>query len=237
MIPTHAILLDAVGTTIFPVREVSQTYAEFGRRHGSRLSQEEVALRFRRAFQKQEEQDRARGYRTSEERERKRWRTIVSAVFADISATSALFGELWEHFAQPSSWRVYPDAGEFVRLAARYRMPVVLASNFDARLRQIVAGLPELFPLHGLAISSEVGWKKPSQAFYHEARKLMGSAAGRIAVGDDFVNDYKGACQAGLLSFHLNRQGEVSDEFIGVRDLRELFDRIMVLTTNAGMND
>jgi putative hydrolase of the HAD superfamily len=74
-----------------------------------------------------------------------------------------------------------------------------MASNYDRRLRRVVAGLPELRPLRHLVISSEVGWRKPAPEFFAALCRACGLAPERVLfVGDDFENDYEGGRRAGL---------------------------------------
>jgi putative hydrolase of the HAD superfamily len=195
----RAILLDAVGTTIVPASPVSQTYHLFGRRHGSRLELQETGTRFREAFRIEDEIDRAAGYVTSEARERDRWRKIVQAVFSDVKDWQGLFEELWSHFAQPQTWQPVPDAVRFIQETVAKGIRIVLASNFDQRLRTIVSAFAELSALEGLAISSEIGWRKPAPRFYLAVLdRLCLRPEEVLSLGDDEVNDVQGAMAAGL---------------------------------------
>jgi putative hydrolase of the HAD superfamily len=55
----------------------------------------------------------------------------------------------------------------------------------------------------------EVGFKKPSEAFFAHILADLDLAPGRVVmVGDDFENDVLGANQAGLFGVWLNDQGE-----------------------------
>jgi putative hydrolase of the HAD superfamily len=85
----------------------------------------------------------------------------------------------------------------------------VIGSNFDARLRPVVAGLPELAPIaHELVISSEVGYRKPHPGFYRAACDRLGLPPGRVlAVGDDVTNDLEGPRRAGLAAILIDREG------------------------------
>lgn len=218
----RAILLDAVGTTIYPAKDVSRTYAEYGRRHGSALNADAIRGRFRETFRRQEELDRAHGHATSEPRERERWRAIVGDVFLDVENLDRLFQELWEHFASPGAWRAFPDVGPFLAAAGERGIQVILASNFDARLRGIVPGLPDLQGVSGIAISSEIGWKKPSREFYRHILSEWGLAPQEVlAVGDDRTNDYDGARAAGMTSYLVDRSVQSGGEF-SVRSLDQL---------------
>jgi putative hydrolase of the HAD superfamily len=190
----RAVFFDAVGTLIHPDPPAPIVYAEVGRRFGSKLSPHAIRELFHAAFQREELADRANEYRTSEEREVERWRHIVYSALDDITDREACFAELFAHFAHPESWHCDADAeGTLRELAARgYKLG--LASNYDKRLRSVVAGLPALRPLGGLVISSEVGWRKPAPAFFEALMRAVAMPAEQILfVGDDLANDYEGA--------------------------------------------
>lgn len=195
----RAIYFDAVGTLIHPEPGVAVVYAEAARRFGSRHGAEEILKRFRKAFAAQEAVDRAAGWITSEQRERERWRQIVGHVLDDAADPAGCFEFLYGHFAMPQAWRCDEEAVElFESLAARgYRLG--LASNYDHRLHELVRGLGALQRLTHVAISSEVGFRKPAPEFFQYMCRQMGLEASQITyVGDDPVNDYAGASAAGL---------------------------------------
>ena len=193
------VFFDAVGTLISPEPSAPAVYATVGRRFGSRLDESTIAARFRAAFQRQEETDRAGGLRTGEEREVARWRAIVGEVLDDVPDAEACFHELYAHFARPDAWRCTSGTEEVLNALASRGHVLGLASNFDRRLRHLVEGLPPLRPIRHLVISSEVDWRKPAPEFYTEMCRQAGTPASEILyVGDDFVNDYEGAQAAGM---------------------------------------
>ncbi len=196
---TRAVFFDAVGTLIRPDPPAPAVYAEAARRFGSRLDLSTVAARFRAAFRRQEELDHAGGLRTDEAREVARWRTVVAEVLDDVNDPEGCFAFLYAHFARPAAWRTEPEAAAVLaELAGRgYRLGI--ASNFDERLRRVAAGLPGLAAVEYLLISSEVGWRTPAPAFFHQMCAQSGLAPAEVLlVGDDPVNDYGGAHACGL---------------------------------------
>ncbi len=196
---TRAVFFDAVGTLIHPDPSAPAVYAEAARRFGSRLDLPAVAVRFRAAFRRQEELDHAGGLRTDEAREVTRWRHIVAEVLDDVNDPEGCFAFLYAHFARAAAWRTDAEAAVVLpELAGRgYRLGI--ASNFDERLRGVAEGLPGLAPVTHLVISSEVGWRKPAPAFFHQLCAQSGLAPAEVLlVGDDLVNDYEGARACGL---------------------------------------
>jgi putative hydrolase of the HAD superfamily len=200
MIPpdVRAVIFDAVGTLIHPEPSAAVVYAAVGQSLGSRLTVGEIAERFRTAFAREEALDRADGLRTSEERERRRWRSIVGAVLDDVRDPERCFEELFAHFGRPGAWRSDPAAAALADLERRGHV-LGMASNYDARLHGVAAGLAELRPLRHVVVSSEVGWRKPAPQFFAALCARLGLPPSEILyIGDDRVNDYDGALAAGL---------------------------------------
>lgn len=215
-------MFDAVGTVIRPSPGAAASYFEVGRRHGSQLPLAEIRRRFSAAFAREEERDRTAGYRTSEDREVERWRNIVAGVLDDIRDPEACFRDLFEHFATPAAWRCETEVGVVLRELAGRGYTLALASNYDWRLRPVVAGLPELEPLRTLVISSEVGWRKPACEFFAALCRMVGHEPEQILyVGDDRVNDFDGAHAAGLHSLLLDPAAPLATPDT-IRHLREL---------------
>jgi putative hydrolase of the HAD superfamily len=220
----RAVFFDAVGTVIHPEPPAGAVYAEVGLRHGSRLCPATIRARFAAAFRGEEERDRSAGLRTDEAREVLRWRNIVAAVLDDVGDPDACFAELWTHFTRPTSWRCDPDAAALMRRLDATGRRLGLASNFDARLRSVVAGLPELAGIDRLTISSEVGWRKPAPEFFAAVCRSVGAAPDQVLlVGDDRGNDYDGATAAGLRAVLFDPAGRQLDVAARVSRLDELW--------------
>ncbi len=195
----RAVFFDAVGTLIHPSPAAGEVYFEIGRRFGSRLDRADVMQRFQMAFAAQEEEDAWHEGRTSEARELERWRAIVEACLPDVTPRDQCFRCLHEHFAHPGGWAVEPGAGNVLSALAQRGCGLGVCSNFDQRLRKVLAGLPELQAVQWLVISSEVGWRKPAAAFYDALSRSARLAPEHIlVVGDDRDNDYLGARRAGM---------------------------------------
>jgi putative hydrolase of the HAD superfamily len=223
----RAIVFDVVGTLIHPEPPAARVYAEVGARFGSRLSVEAIAGRFAAAFQREEEADRAAGWRTSEERERQRWRTIVDRVLDDVTDPEACFEELFEHFSRPEAWRLDAEVPGLLEQLARRGYALGLASNYDGRLRRVLAGLPVLQLITHQVISSEVGWRKPAVGFFAALGRVVGLPLNQILyVGDAWVNDYEGARAAGLPAVLLDPRGRAP---VGVSRVTRLTDLLTCL--------
>lgn len=196
---TKAILLDAVGTVMLPKKPVADIYAEVGQRFGMSIAKQQIEQRFRQAFAREALMDKANQGRTTPQRERERWQAIVAEVFELPLGQSELFETLWEWFAQPDTWQVFPDVEPALRALSDRGWPIYLASNFDARLHALVQGLPELHAVRACFISSEIGWAKPFPDFFKGiSLRLDLPLAQMLLVGDHHEHDRAGALAVGL---------------------------------------
>jgi putative hydrolase of the HAD superfamily len=194
----RAVVFDAVGTLLHPDPPAAVVYAEAGRRMGSRYSAADIVDRFADAFGREDDVDVKAKWRTSDARELRRWVNIVARVVDDVSDPVRCFEQLYQHFAEPGSWRCEADAAWVTGQLSGRGLRLALASNYDQRLRSVVAGFPELAPLE-LVISSEVGWRKPAPQFFEAMCQAVKASPDKVLyVGDDVTNDYEGARAAGV---------------------------------------
>ena len=199
----RGIVFDAVGTLIYPDPPAPVTYYELGRQHGSRLTQEEIARNFGRVLKRHADER-----RTNEQIERGRWRHIVADVFTDLGDTKSLFSQLWDHFAQSTSWAVYDDVPDVLDALKSQGLITAIGSNFDDRLLAIARERTPLEQAQEIFVSSRLGFTKPSIEFFRAIEaKLRLHPNQLLMVGDDVTNDIEGADQAGWHSLLLNRDG------------------------------
>jgi putative hydrolase of the HAD superfamily len=229
VLPIRAVFFDAVGTVLHPEPAAVEVYADVGHRHGSQLDAADIRAGFRTAFLRQEMVDRHNDWRTSAQRELERWRSIVFEVLHDAVDREACFRELYEHFARPASWRCdgTPDR-LFAALASRGFM-VAMASNFDERLRRVLAGWGEGGALRHVVISAEVGWRKPSPRFFEAMCQAVDLMPPEILyVGDDRVNDFEGALAAGCRAVLFDPAGQMREVAPRIAALSELLEGLQM---------
>jgi len=218
----RAIVFDAVGTLLFADPPVADVYHLAGWQHGSQLDRDEVGRRMRAAFTASEAGEGLLREPTSETKERERWRRIVTSVFDDVTDISPLFRTLWQHFAEPSHWRLYDDAAFTLTELAERGYRLAIASNFDRRLRAAVQADPILRRCERCFISSEIGFPKPDHRFFAAAAAQLDLPPDEILlVGDDWTNDILGARAAGWQAIWLDRKAGPGPE-AGLRSLTEL---------------
>jgi putative hydrolase of the HAD superfamily len=221
---TRAVFFDAVGTLLFPEPSAPVIYAETARRYGLTLSPVDVRDRFVAAYRAEEAADAAAEWATSEDRERDRWRRIVTDTLAGVADPEACYRHLFDHFARPAAWRVAPDAADLLTTLHRRGLLLGLGSNYDERLWPVLTGFPELAPLRELVlISATVGVRKPGTGFFREVARAAGCDVSEVLfVGDDIGNDYEGATAAGLPAVLLDPHGRHPDVPHRVTRLAEL---------------
>ena len=219
-------MFDAVGTLIYADPPVADVYEGAGRRFGSRLDAQQIALHFREALAAEPgPADELHRPPTSEANELARWRRVVAAVFTDVSppATEDLFDLLWQHFSQPLSWRPFPDVEPALRQFQQHGLRLGIASNFDGRLVEIAAKMPELAACQQVFVSSQVGFSKPDPRFFAAIAAQLGVSLSQILlVGDDWLADVQGAHAAGWQAVWLNRSSAAETTKPAIESLLDL---------------
>jgi len=211
----EVIFLDAAGTLIHLVEPVGKHYAEIARHHGLEVKSETMERAFRAVWKTQK--PRPASGKTREEDDRPWWREVALQTLETAARPgpdfdkNAWFEELYDHFAQPGVWALYPDAERCLKRWRGLRLAVI--SNFDERLRRILwhLGVDQCF--EHLIISSEVGGEKPGKEIFHAALKAMGAPAERcLHAGDDPERDWAGAAAAGMRVFRVQRPDVTLDD-------------------------
>ena len=211
-------IFDAVHTVLRPVPDVRSAYFDAGLRHGSDLSREQVGDRFRVARRQRfstyvaASQTQPGALPSSDEIEFELWRGLVSDIFLGLESVGPLFDELWNHFASPDNWQLYDDVSScFLRLKERGDR-IVIASNFDSRLHDIVAKHDSLGIADSVFCSAEIGYRKPDPLFYKTVAESLGLCESDdvTMIGDDFENDYVAPVRFGWKAFHLDRRSKTN---------------------------
>ena len=152
--------------------------------------------------------------------ERAWWRQVVGTVFEKALGVSLpeeflspCFESLFEHYAAPVAWRVFPEAPAVLGEARAAGLRLAVVSNFDLRLHGILAG-------HGLHFdevitSADAKARKPDPAIFRMALERLGLQPGDVFhAGDSPVADLEGATAAGIAACLVRRP---------VADLRTFF--------------
>lgn len=204
-----AVALDAAGTLFEPKPDVATAYCAVSVRHGFEIDLVEVQRRLPIAMGKYFPQSwEDEESRTSSGKQLQQWRQLVAEVLCEVPENSraSLFEELWQHFRRPDSWELFSDVGPALDILRSKGLRLVIASNFDERLHDVVAGIPALKGFELIAASADLGFQKPSRGFYRRIEELLELPPHQLAmIGDSYRADYEGAKAAGWNSWFLDR--------------------------------
>jgi putative hydrolase of the HAD superfamily len=117
-----------------------------------------------------------------------------------LSLTEALLASL--RFAP------FPEAGAAIRAAKARGERVVVVSNWDISLTEVLerVGLASL--VDGIITSAGAGTRKPDPAIFGQALEIAGTRARRAThVGDNLAEDVAGARAAGITPILVHRAG------------------------------
>jgi putative hydrolase of the HAD superfamily len=102
----------------------------------------------------------------------------------------------------------FPDVRRVLEAARSRGYRLVVASNWDVSLHEVLARLGLAPLLDGIVTSAEVGARKPVPAVFERALVLAGALASEaIHVGDSIEEDVAGARRAGVEPVLLHRDG------------------------------
>ena len=146
---------------------------------------------------------------TSSQASRAHWTALYRALLAryaidDADAPDALY----DQFAQPVHYRLFPDALPALRELAAAGYVLGLVSNWEAWLPELL-DLLDVTKLFGSVVVSGVeGVEKPSPAIFELALERLGVAAERaVYVGDSVAHDVEPALAVGMSAVLLDRRG------------------------------
>jgi putative hydrolase of the HAD superfamily len=198
--PMKAVTFDVGGTLLEVWPSVGHVYAEVAARNGvKRLSVTALNRRFAAAWRAA----------TPFSHSRLSWARLVDATFrglTDRPPSQTFFAQLYERFASPDAWRIFPDVLPTLDALAARGVKLGVISNWDERLRPLLRQLKLTGYFETIVVSREVRASKPARAiFQHAVRKLGLPAEAVLHVGDSMSMDVRGAQAAGLSALLLKR--------------------------------
>jgi putative hydrolase of the HAD superfamily len=225
-----AVFLDAAGTLVRCEPSVGTIYARVTERLGARVAERDFVAAFADVWPRHSDAARRRGPWTSEDVERSWWRTHSGDVAARVGLSidvDAWFDALWEEFARPEAWALYPEVVETLTRLRSSGVRTGVLTNWDARCLRVFEGLGLTSLVDFVLVSSLVGVRKPGGGIFEEALRRAGvRAAEAVHVGDSLLDDYEGALAAGLEAVLLVRGGRPCPD--GVRCARDLTETFCV---------
>lgn len=232
----EAVFFDAAGTLIAVNGSVGGIYARLVQAHGKTVAVADLEAGFGRAFAAAPPM--AFPGAVADEipaLEKQWWRNLVFQVFSPLGpfpAFDAYFEELYDFFAQPRAWRLYPDTRPALEALHARGIRLGVISNFDSRLFGLLDGLEIARFFDPTVISTRAGAAKPEPAIFSHALAHHGLAPEHaVHVGDSYEMDVLGAQAAGLQPVLIDRRTEspTSGAYLSVNTLTEvpaLLDRL-----------
>jgi putative hydrolase of the HAD superfamily len=217
--PTRAILLDALGTLVALESPAPALAALLRERHGLEVDPADAgrALRAEMGYYRQQ------CIRASDAAALAELRLECAALVARELALELPPGELVPTLLASLRFAAFPDAPDAL---ARWRaagLRLVVASNWDVSLHDVLAatGLAPL--LDGVVTSAEAGASKPAPALFAAALAVAGTAASdALHVGDSLAEDVEGARAAGIDAVWLQRAPDGAPAPAGVTVIASL---------------
>jgi len=217
------ILLDALGTLVALEPPAPRLRAELAERFGLAVSHAQAAdaiaaeISYYRAHL-DEGRDRA-----SLEALRGRCAEVLRSALPDAGGIEP--SRMVEALLASLCFTAFADARPAL-LAARARgQRLVVVSNWDVSLHDVLQALGLESLLDGVLTSAEVGTRKPARAMFERALTLVGGhSAQAIHVGDSLEEDVAGARAAGIEPVLIRRDG--GEPAPGVRTISSLAELI-----------
>jgi putative hydrolase of the HAD superfamily len=205
----QGLLLDAMGTLIHLRDSVGVTYAQLAHNHGMAVEPDRIDRAFGQAYRSAPPLafpglagDALRQAEIAWWGERIR-SSLLAAGGSDPPA--ALIQDLFNHYAEPAAWRVYPDVAAQLERWSQRGLALAVVSNFDTRLPGLLEGLGLARWLQAIVISSNAGAAKPDPAPFQLALDQLGLAAHQAWHVGDSPEDTAGAAAAGLVCIQVQR--------------------------------
>ena len=213
--PIRAITFDVGGTLIEPWPSVGHVYAEVAARFGlSGLAPEILTRNFIRAWKAQSSFDYVK----------ESWFAIVRETFGERAAQlpPAFYPAVYERFVDADTWRIYEDVLPTLEALTARGMKLGVISNWDARLRPLLANLSLDQRFSSIVISCEVGATKPDARLFARAAEELGVAPGELLhVGDSVAMDVRGAERFGATGRQIFRERALTEAW-QIKSLKDL---------------
>ncbi|PSF39508.1 hydrolase [Aphanothece hegewaldii CCALA 016] len=140
------------------------------------------------------------------------WKVVAYSTFTQVGVIEQFinfddfFGKLYDYFAQPEPWIVYPDVIKSLIRWQNQGIELGIISNFDSRIYSVLKQLNLADYFSSVTISSEVGFAKPHQQIFTIALDKHDCLAEQAwYIGDSLTEDYYGAKAIGMNPFLIKR--------------------------------
>ena len=224
-----AVTLDAAGTILQPAPSVGHVYSDVAGAYDVNVKPELIHQCFLNAWQAaMSPQATTAPFDQPDDTQFAWWRNLVKSAFNDAGVLhefgtrfDAFYADLYERFASPDAWHIFPDVAPFLNRARQSHIPVAIVSNWDNRLQRLVATTPLASHIAFVLTSAEARSMKPCPQIFMQAAHRLGVPASRIFhIGDSPRDDIDGARAAGLQAVLIDRR----DVFHEPDSIKSLFE-------------
>lgn len=212
----QAVTFDAGGTLLEPWPSVGQVYADAIREAGfGALDPAALDQAFYRVWSEQRSFDYTQAG----------WAAVVACALEGLTPAGGdprLFSAVWERFAQPEAWRIFPEVIPCLNALNAAGIRCAVVSNWDERLGPLLraVGLAPYFEF--ILPSVEAAAPKPDPRIFQQASRRLGLPSAVILhVGDRMREDVGGARSAGLQAVRVGT-ARAGAESTTIRTLAEL---------------
>ena len=146
---------------------------------------------------------------------------LRSGLPADARLSGVGTAELTEALLASLHFRAFDDARPALELARARGQRVIVVSNWDVSLEEVLSRVGLAGLLNGVVTSASVGVRKPGVAIFERALAVAGARADEaVHVGDSVDDDVAGARAAGIEPVLVRRDGGAGPP--GVRTIATL---------------
>lgn len=197
----RAVTFDVGGTLIEPWPSVGHVYAEVAARFDlGTLEPATLNHQFAKAWKSRGPFDYSR----------RAWQELVNQTFAGLVAGTPgddFFAAVYRQFEEPSVWRVFDDVFPALAELKARGFKLAVLSNWDERLRPLLARLDLFNGFDTVIISHEAGHTKPAPEIFLKAAAALELPSDAILhVGDSAREDVSGAQSVGMPALLLDRR-------------------------------
>jgi putative hydrolase of the HAD superfamily len=222
-----AILLDALGTLVRLEPPAPRLRAELAERFGVEVSEAQAARAiaaeiayYRGHLDQGSDRERLAALRA-------RCAEVLRAALPPSSRLEAVDPPAFtEALLASLRFADYPDVRPALGRARERGLRLVVISNWDVSLHEVLERLELARMLDGILTSAEVGARKPATPIFERGLGLAGVAPGEaVHVGDSIAEDVAGARNAGIAPVLIRRDdGPVPSDVQVIGALTELFE-------------
>ncbi|XP_067948872.1 haloacid dehalogenase-like hydrolase domain-containing protein 3 [Watersipora subatra] len=200
------VTLDVTGTIIRIRKDVGGMYKQVATMQGlsflNHIPTHSINSKFKKTFHKHWEHSPNFGYSNMEAIEW--WNRVTEDTLQPFSQDLELreltqfTRALYKHFSSASAYELIPGAKDTIEKLSK-RLDVVVITNNDSRIRNVLGELFDRHVLKSIIISNEEGVYKPDKRIFYRAIEGTDIKESEVLhIGDSYVNDYLPAVSLGM---------------------------------------